>query len=198
MTGFSFQLPVISIDGWITIAYASLPDSTPVGTVQALLAVGTTKQLNNLKKSKSLSAQSTRCFLRYPLDLYTPQVSHIGVTGATNVGNKAHEPLGSHSIPNGTSGDGPESSEERHNNLKSMFSTFIDNLAAKLPERNLTSMNGAVKPTTTTSDATTQTNVTNNDTGTPINPGSGKYMRPTSELLEDLHVFIYYGIALFR
>lgn len=178
-----FQLPVISIDGWITIAYAALPDSTPVGTVQALLAVGTSKQINNFKKSKSLSGCNS--FLRYPLELYVPQVTEV-------TGNKTES--STQSITNGTSRDA--AAEERHNNLKSMFSTFIDNLAAKLPERNLTSLNGtttttaaasAAAITTTTSDATTQTPQSNDPSRKPsTNTGSGKYMRPTSELLDDL------------
>lgn len=159
-----------------------MPDSTPVGTVQAILAVGTTKQINNFKKSKSLPSCSG--FLRYPLELYAPQLTHTGGADAAGKQNEqANSAQSTASTANGTSEN--RAAEERHNNLKSMFSTFIDNLAAKLPERNLP--NGSDTTTAAaTSDATTQTNTQLNDTKAPTPTGPGKYMRPTSELLDDL------------
>lgn len=173
---FLHQLPVISIDGWITMAYAALPDSTPVGTVQAILAVGTAKQISNFKKSKSLPSCSS--FVRLPMELYVAQdVEAAEIPGRTTNKTEAI------STKNGNGG---------HNNLTSMFSTFIDSLAARLPDRNLidsNSMSTATKATNTTSDATTQTNAptANNDVGkTTAAQGNGKYMRPTSELLDDL------------
>lgn len=99
------------------------------------------------------------------------------------------------STKNGIGGGGSNSrTEECHNNLTSMFSTFIDNLAARLPDRNLVNSNSTeTTPSTTTAtatiDATTQTiaQINNKDANKiTTNAGNGKYMRPTSELLDDL------------
>lgn len=167
-----------------------MPDSTPVGTVQAILAVGTTKQINNFKKSKSLL--SCNSFIQFPLELYAPHVNHIGmaeIPGITTNKTEAISTTNTVQSSNGVSGDNSDDvAGERHNNqLTSMFSTFIDNLAARLPERNLINSN-STETTTATSDATTQTNVVinNNDVNKTPTAGSGKYMRPTSELLDDL------------
>lgn len=171
-----------------------MPDaSTPVGTVQAILAVGTAKQINNFKKSKSLL--SCNSFIRFPLELYTARDfgAREGTDGRTADKTAATSPM------NGISGGGSNSvggTGERHNNL-TLFSTFIDNLAARLPDRNLinrSSIETTPTPTTTataaaTSDASTQTNaLINNSDGNKnnTNTGNGKYMRPTSELLDDL------------
>lgn len=163
----------------MTIAYSALPDSTPVGTVQAILAVGTTKQINNFKKSKSLP--SCNSFIRFPLELYAAQdIATTEITARTT--NKTE----TMSTKNGIGSNGA-------NNLTSMFSTFIDNLAARLPDRNsIDSIVAEPKATaTTTSDATTQTNALINTnevskTTAATTTANGKYMRPTSELLDDL------------
>lgn len=190
----SIQLPVISIDGWVTIAYSALPDSTPVGTVQAILAVGTTKQINNFKKSKSLP--SCNSFIRFPSELYVAQdigatercsSLKLQTTAVAATGRTPNEPE-TMSTTNGISGSGANSGQS---NLTSMFSTFIDNLAARLPDRNaIDSIGTKTKATiTTTSDATTQTNAlinTNEVSKTTTTTANGKYMRPTSELLDDL------------
>lgn len=87
---------------------------------------------------------------------------------------------------NGFNGGGAGAGNaERHNSLTSMFSTFIDNLAARLPDRNLANSN-STEATTATNDATTQTNAQISDCSKSSNSANGKYMRPTSELLDDL------------
>lgn len=174
----------------MTIAYSALPDSTPVGTVQAILAVGTTKQINNFKKSKSLRLVSCNSFIRFPSELYAAQdIATTDISGRTT--NKTEIM----STENGVSGSGANSAQ---NNLTSMFSTFIDNLAARLPDRNsidsiVTEAKATATTTTTTSDATTQTNelintneMSKTTTATTTTTANGKYMRPTSELLDDL------------
>lgn len=167
---FFFQLPVISIDGWVTVANAASPSSTPAGTVQAILAVGTAKQINNLKKSKSLV--SCNSFLRQPLDLYPLQVNHT-------LPNQMLVPSSQSKTETSTKNVLPSIMNDRQSNLASMFSSFIDNLASRLPERN------QVATETPTNDATTQTNNSSNDSNM-TNNNTGKYMRPTSELLDEL------------
>lgn len=149
---------MISIDGWVTIANVAAPSNTPVGTVQAILAVGTTKQINNLNKSKSLL--SCKNFLRLPLDLY-PQQSNCKINQES-----VKSPLS------------PQMND-RNSNFAAIFSNFIDTLASRLPERN-----AVASETTPTSDATTQTNNSTNNSLAKNN--YGKYMRPTSELLDEL------------
>lgn len=71
---------------------------------------------------------------------------------------------------------------DRNSNLAAMFSSFIDTLASRLPERNQT-----VTETTASNDATTQTNHSANNSPAVNNKnGSGPCMRPTSELLDEL------------
>lgn len=156
---------MISIDGWVTISNAASPTNSPVGTVQAILAVGTTKQINNLKKSKSLS--SCKNFIRLPIDLYSSQ------------GNQSQQ-MPSHFESNQESVKVPiPQVNDRNSNFAAIFSNFIDTLASRLPERNAT-----VNESTPTSDATTQTNNSANNSLAKNVPA--KYMRPTSELLDEL------------
>lgn len=159
---------MISIDGWVTIANATSPNSTPIGTVQAILAVGNTKQINNLKRSKSLVSYNS--FMRLPLEMYPFQTNHPppNQSSSTDVHSKTET---------NTKNALPSMMSDRHSNLASMFSSFIDNLASKLPDRNLATTE------TVTNDATTQTN---NGAMTNTSNTTGKYMRPTSELLDEL------------
>lgn len=155
---------MISIDGWVTIAYAASPSNTPVGTVQAILAVGTAKQINNLKKSKNLL--SCKNFLRLPLDLYPLQTSHQSQHKSQSNDESNQKESVKAPIPQ---------MNDRNSNFAAIFSNFIDTLASRLPDRNVTA-----SETTPTSDATTQTN------NSFAKNGAGKYMRPTSELLDEL------------
>lgn len=157
---------MISIDGWVTISYAASPNNTPVGTVQAILAVGTTTQMNHLKKSKSLL--SCKNFLSLPLDRYPLQANPSSTT--PSIGEKNRESV-KPSMPQ---------MNDRNSNFAAIFSNFIDTLASRLPERNV-----AANETAPTNDATTQTN-NNSDNSLAKNDHSGKYMRPTSELLDEL------------
>lgn len=158
---------MISIDGWVTIANATSPSSTPIGTVQAILAVGNTKQINNLKRSKSLMSYNS--FMRLPLEMYPIQTNHSlpNQIPSTEVLSKTET-----NVKNAV----PSLMSNRHSNLASMFSSFIDNLASKLPDRNVATTE------TVTNDATTQTN----NVSMANNNAAGKYMRPTSELLDEL------------
>lgn len=157
----------------MTVAYAASPNSTPVGTLQTILAVGTAKQINNLKRSKSLL--SCKNFLRLPLEMYPPQ-------GVQALPNQVPVNSTESNSENSAKNTMPPITNERQNNLASMFNSFIDNLASRLPERNL--------PPTETSmnDATTQTNsnTSNATSNLKANACVGKYMRPTSELLDEL------------
>ncbi|XP_055320202.1 C2 domain-containing protein 3 isoform X2 [Sitodiplosis mosellana] len=155
------ELPVISIDGWVTISYAVSPSNTPVGTVQAILAVGTTKQINNLNKSKSLL--SCKNFLQFPLDRYPQQQATPSIDESNRESVKSSM----------------SQSNDRNSNFAAIFSNFIDTLASRLPERNVTA-----SETAPTNDATTQTN--NSANNSLAKNDSGKYMRPTSELLDEL------------
>lgn len=163
-------MPVISIDGWVTFENATSPGGSPIGTVQTILAVGNTKQINNLKRSKCLG--SCNSFLRLPLDMYQLQINETlpiqspstAVQSKTNTNAKSTL---------------PSLMSDRHSNLASIFSNFIDNLASRLPDRNSTTIE------TPTNDATTQTNNSTNN-GILANNSNGKYMRPTSELLDEL------------
>lgn len=170
LSGLFIQLPIISIDGWVTIPFAASPNGTPIGTVETILALGTIKQINNFKKSKSLLLCNS--FHKRPLEMYALQENclHQIQTMSNITPNKMEA-----NITNA----GLLLTNERNSNLVTMFSSFIDNLAARLPERHLTSTEIA------TNDATTQTN--NTDPNNIINVNSaGKYMRPTSELLDEL------------
>lgn len=143
-----------------------------------------------MKKSKNLL--SCNSFLRLPLELYAPSVTNpIGVaeiggitnkTDATNTKQNTTQSANGFDGGDGSGGDGAGGGE---NNLTSMFSTFIENLAARLPDRNLVNTNSTETPTAT-NDATTQTNALISDCSKSTNSGNGKYMRPTSELLDDL------------
>lgn len=155
-------MPIISIDGWVTITYIASPSNTPIGTVQAILALGTTKQINNLKKSKSLL--SCNNFLRLPIDLYPQQICQPPSYQSNQESIKP--PI--------------QQLNDRNSNYAAIFSNFIDTLASRLPPERNTIGN----ETTLTSDATTQTN--NNTNNSLSKNGSGKYMRPTSELLDEL------------
>lgn len=62
-----------------------------------------------------------------------------------------------------------------------MLSNFIDTLAARLPERNLLATENTIKK-----DASTQANKNVDDNIVSDKNASGKYMRPTSELLDEL------------
>ncbi|XP_031632072.1 uncharacterized protein LOC116346267 [Contarinia nasturtii] len=155
------ELPVISIDGWVTISSTNSPIDTPVGTVQAILAVGTIKQINHLKRSKNL--ESCKTFLRLPREQYPL------VNVPQSVCERNQESNIKTSIPQ---------FNDRSSNFAAMFSNFIDTLASRLPDRNATETASA------TNDATTQThNGTNNNIA---ENSTGKYMRPTSELLDEL------------
>lgn len=124
-----------------------------------------------MKKSKSLLACNN--FLRLPLELYPLQVNHT-------LPSPLPVPTAQTKIETTTKNALPALMNDRQNNLASMFSSFIDNLASRLPERNLTA------PETPTNDATTQTNNGNTNNGIMANNNTGKYMRPTSELLDEL------------
>lgn len=122
--------------------------------------------------------------MRYPLELYAPQSNHIGAAETKGITNRT-EANNTAQSSNGIGDCGQSgASGERHNNLTTMFSTFIDNLAARLPDRNSSNSNST--ETTATSDATTQTIAPISDICKTTTATSGKYMRPTSELLEDL------------
>lgn len=74
---------------------------------------------------------------------------------------------------------------DRNSNLAAMFSSFIDTLAARLPERNMNA--GETAPLNHSNDATTQTNTSENISPALNNQNSsGPCMRPTSELLDEL------------
>lgn len=155
---------MISIDGWVTISSFISSNLTPVGTVQAILAVGSTKQINNLKMSKGL----LRCgnFLRLPLDDYpypTTVPQSIPSTCESNQESNTKP-----AIPQ---------FNDRNSNFAAMFSNFIDTLASRLPDRNATETAPSI-------DATTQTSNSANYSLTKN--GSSKFIRPTSELLDEL------------
>lgn len=152
-----FQLPVVSIDGWVTISTSD----KPVGTIQAILAVGTTKQINQLKKSKNLL--SCKTFFRLPREQYP--LENVSVPICERNQDSSIKP----SIPQ---------INDRNSNFAAMFSNFIDTLASRLPDRN------AAETASATNDATTQTH--NGANNSPATNSSGKYMRPTSELLDEL------------
>lgn len=165
---------MISIDGWVTINYAASTSSTPLGTVQVILAVGTTKQINNLKKSKSL--QFSKNFLRLPNELFAMQANPSCPSSTPlNACEKTKEDSTKPALP--------QLSSERHTNLAAMFNNFIDNLASRLPERHL-----VANETAATNDATTQTQTNskcNSNSSVAVNQ-TAKYMRPTSDLLDEL------------
>lgn len=131
------------------------------------MAVGTTQQINHFKRFKNLAA--CKNFSKHPLELYPVQ--------------------GNQSLPNSTPIESNRSSNydslpqlnDRSSNLASMLSNFIDTLAARLPDRNLT-----VTETPTKKDAATQANKNGDNNVVSDKNASGKYMRPTSELLDEL------------
>lgn len=143
--------------------------------MQAILAVGTTQQINHFKRFKGLS--SCKNFIKHPLDLYPPQSNQPNSNPIPTVSSESNRNLGSNmkaQLPQ---------FNDRSSNLASMLSNFIDTLAARLPDRNLS----ATEIATTTNDATTQTtkNV-NNSVAIDKSAPPEKYMRPTSELLDEL------------
>lgn len=159
----------------MTINYAAPSSSaTPLGTVQAILAVGTTKQINNLQKTKSL--EFSKHFLRLPIELYvlpttpTPNAMSSPVQFAKREENAAKAAV-------------PQLSNERRSNLAAMFSSFIDNLASRLPERQMDQSTSPVNPT---NDAEINSKCNNSVAINAKNQQPGKYMRPTSELLDEL------------
>lgn len=171
---------MISIDGWVT--FTSNESNTPIGTVQVILAVGTTEQIAKFKISKSLTPCKTFKKLssdafpveerievlpnyvnRQPIQLPQPPPSPPPEQDLTNPLLKRTQ---------------PQLSDDRQANLAAMLSNFIDNLALKLPERGQEMR----LPATTSSTATTQT--TNN--GLKTDSTTNKNLRPTSELLDEL------------
>lgn len=147
----------------------------PIGTVQVILAVGTSEQIAKFKISKSLtpckifSKQSPEAFpleRRYAAEPPAPVQRPVRVPQ-----NEPNPPFKSARS---------QLSDDRQANLAAMLSSFIDNLALKLPERN--AGHDSRLPTTSSASATTQT--TDNGSKTDADTAN---LRPTSELLDELH-----------
>lgn len=133
-------------------------DTTPLGTVQTTLAVGSIKQINNLKKSKNLL--NCKTFSRLPFDMYPLHTNHVSFNqqSPTDKNLKCSTNTLKPTLPQFINGN---------SNLATMFGNFIETLAAKLPERN----------------ANTQSILSQSNSSFPA---PGKCMRPTSELLDEL------------
>lgn len=158
---FIYQLPVISIDGWVTI----LSDNKPLGTVQTVLAVGTTTQINNFKKSKNL--QFSNKFLRMLNEFYPAQTSQ-SFPNAVQPNDKRKKDSAKSALL--------QMSSDPNSNLASIFSNFIDNLASRLPERH----------TATSDTATTDPQINSICNNSVAVKQNNKHLRPTSELLDEL------------
>lgn len=161
--------------------------TTPIGTLQVILAIGTDTQIAYLGKSRSLSP--CRRFLRSP-----PEPSPFTLTENTNSHAKGQQTDNlAVSVPNQQT---PTTGNDRQANLAAMLSNFIDNLASRLPERNITTPNSNMTqsiPATTnaaTADAAAVVSSHNQQMPEPSiapskSPG-GPQIRATSDLLDEL------------
>lgn len=165
--------------------------TTPIGTLQVILAIGTIKQIAYLKKSRSLSP--CRSFLRSPPEplpsLTTDNVSHAKRSHADH---SPHQLLPNVELNSAT----PPIATDRQANLAAMLSNFIDNLASRLPERSNSSSNVNAAPATTAATSATATVATTaapqqnqqhltESVPTSKSPG-GPQIRATSDLLDEL------------
>lgn len=174
------KIPVISIDGWVTFSSIHGTSDAPIGTVQVILAVGTSEQIAKFKISKSLTP--CKMFSKMSPEAFPLERRNAAEPPAPNIVNRPvqvpqNEPNPPLKFPRS------QLSDDRQANLAAMLSNFIDNLALKLPERN--AGHESRFPTTSSASATTQT--TNNSSKTDADTANNKNLRPTSELLDELH-----------
>lgn len=135
-----------------------------------ILAVGSLEQIDNFKRSKNLSPHKS--FLRLSPELYRLNSSTNSAIPALPKKNFASENFNKNNIKSAQT----NISSERQANLAAMLSNFIDNLATRLPDRTKPSV-----PAMNNRNATQTANTTSNRSNS-----SGKYLRPTSELLDEL------------
>lgn len=164
--------------------------TTPIGTLQVILAIGTDTQIAYLKKSRSLSP--CRSFLRSP----PAPLPFL----ATDNSSLAKGPLTDHSSPpqlpnvepNSVAAPAttPAATADRQANLASMLSNFIDNLASRLPERtnNFNANANAAEnmPTTGTAATGAGAAIMPNQQSAPAKSLGGPQIRATSDLLDEL------------
>lgn len=156
--------------------------TTPVGTLQVIMAIGTDQQIAHLKKSRSLSP--CRSFLRSPpARLPLPVLDNSLYTNGTQIENPPNEVLNAEQNLATPTAD-------RQTNLAAMLSNFIDNLASRLPERSNnintnTNMTQNIPPTTIAS-ATTPQNQHLIEPMASAKALGGPQIRATSDLLDEL------------
>lgn len=175
-----FQIPVISIDGWVTFSSILATSDTPIGTVQVILAVGTSEQIAEFKISKSLTP--CKIFSKMSREAFPLERRNADAPPAPNIVNRPVQLP--QNEPNPTlKSSRPQLSDDRQANLAAMLSNFIDNLALKLPERNA----GPESKLPTTSSASTTTQTANNGLKSDADTTTNKNLRPTADLLDELH-----------
>lgn len=155
------QLPVVSIDGWSTVM--SPETSTPIGTLQVILAIGNDNQINYLKNKRNLTLCSK--FLYPPLPhLPIASESAIMLTDTT-------ESLADSETEYQPS-DRPVQSDRM---LR--FSNFLDKLAQSLPPKNSLSASNGLNNLIGKSSENEKINK---------HSGQSKQVRATSDLLDQL------------
>lgn len=121
---------------------------TPIGTVHAILAIGTEEQIAFLKRSRSLSP--CRSFLRAPPESF-PNLENVSINTQNVINPNANVETQTNcqleTIEDQSSQIGQtQNAADRQANLAAMLSNFIDNLASRLPERNNNPINDSQQP----------------------------------------------------
>lgn len=155
--------------------------TTPIGTLQVILAIGTDIQIAHLKKSRKLSP--CRSFLRSP-----PEPLPLPTTVTSSHSEEPSPQSALHQLPNMDPNSATSTvATDRQANLAAMLSNFIDNLASRLPERGNAIANVPQNiPAAIPAVPATSKSQHLPEPMTPAKSLGGPQIRATSDLLDEL------------
>lgn len=178
-------MPVISLDGWST--FMSPGSNTPAGTIQVVLAIGTQEQITNLKQTKRFGGY--RSFLREPQP-HLPIASRAAFPLYRSLhGNTSQIP------PMTTI---PTDVITRKAQLAARLNSFIENLASELPDQ-VSAANPTGSALTNFPNMMAANVKQHNKTKIqPPPPSTGKNVRATADLLDELQRALTSASAMHR